>query len=266
MKYITLILDQMGGVSKVQKKFLQTLFSTIFILRGKMTFTNMSRYSELSEKTFRRHFRERFEFVQFNRSVIEEAIPKTATKIAVMDASFVEKSGKKTYGIDYFFNGCASRAEKGLEISAISIIDVETNTGYSLSVKQTPAQSKTDREPTKAKDEPAQKASVSNRKRVVRKAVSASNKKQPLDAKKKSGLRGKKKSSKRNQSKDQSKAEDTRIDFYVAILRTIFRREIKPLDGIAMYYMNKTKVSLWADFEEIQRQKAKLLSRLASYS
>jgi hypothetical protein len=33
-----------------------------------------------------------------------------------MDASFVPKSGKHTYGLDRFWNGSHSRAEKGLEI------------------------------------------------------------------------------------------------------------------------------------------------------
>jgi hypothetical protein len=50
----------------------------------------------------------------------------------------VSKSGKATYGIEYFYNGSASRAEKGLEISVIAIVDVDTKQGYALSVQQTP--------------------------------------------------------------------------------------------------------------------------------
>ena len=60
--------------------------------------------------------------------------------IGSMDCSFIGKSGKKTFGIDWFYNGSASRAEKGLEISVIAVIDVEAHQGYSLSVQQTPAQ------------------------------------------------------------------------------------------------------------------------------
>lgn len=56
-----------------------------------------------------------------------------------MDCSFIAKSGKKTYGLDYFYNGSASKAEKGLEISAMAVIDVQKKIGYSLSVQQTPA-------------------------------------------------------------------------------------------------------------------------------
>jgi hypothetical protein len=52
-----------------------------------------------------------------------------------MDCSFVPKSGKATYGIEYFYNGSASRDEKGLEIS---IVDVDAKQGYALSVQQIP--------------------------------------------------------------------------------------------------------------------------------
>ncbi|UBF25977.1 hypothetical protein K9N68_31310 [Kovacikia minuta CCNUW1] len=56
-----------------------------------------------------------------------------------MDCSFIPKSGKSTYGLDWFYNGSQSRTQKGLEISVIAVIDVEAQRGYSLSVQQTPA-------------------------------------------------------------------------------------------------------------------------------
>jgi hypothetical protein len=33
--------------------------------------------------------------------------------VAAFDQSFDGKAGKKTWGRDYFWNGCASKAEKG---------------------------------------------------------------------------------------------------------------------------------------------------------
>jgi hypothetical protein len=71
--------------------------------------------------------------------VIEQAVSANSRAIAVMDCSFVSKSGKQTYGIDYFYNGSASKSEKGLEISVIAIVDVGTHQGYTLSVQQTAA-------------------------------------------------------------------------------------------------------------------------------
>ena len=43
-----------------------------------MNFKNLSRYSELSEKTYRRQFSKAFEFVELNRRVIEQAMPAAA--------------------------------------------------------------------------------------------------------------------------------------------------------------------------------------------
>jgi hypothetical protein len=54
------------------------------------------------------------------------------------DCSFVLKSGKANYGVEHFYNGCAGRKEKGLEISLLAIVDVDAKQGYTLSVQQTP--------------------------------------------------------------------------------------------------------------------------------
>ena len=71
--------------------------------------------------------------------MIAMAIAANAIVIGVMDASFCAKSGKHTYGLDWFYNGSASRSEKGLEISVIAVVDVAEQRGYTLSVQQTPA-------------------------------------------------------------------------------------------------------------------------------
>ena len=57
----------------------------------------------------------------------------------IIDASFVPKSGKHTYGLDRFWNGSHSRTEKGLEISTLAWLDLTGNCAYCLSVEQTPA-------------------------------------------------------------------------------------------------------------------------------
>lgn len=106
---------------------------------GKVNFTNLSRYREWSEKTYRRHYSQAFSFMVLNAVLIEAAIPSSVTQIGAMDCSFIPKSGKTTYGLDWFYNGSASRSEKGLEISVIAVIDVAAHRGYSLSVQQTAA-------------------------------------------------------------------------------------------------------------------------------
>jgi len=117
---------------------LLTLFPTILLVCGKVNFTNLSRYSDLCEKSYRRHYGQSFAFVQLNQHTIAQAIAPTSDSIAAIDCSFIAKSGKATYGLDWFYNGSASRSEKGLEISVIAVIDVSARRGYTLSVQQTP--------------------------------------------------------------------------------------------------------------------------------
>lgn len=106
---------------------------------GKVNFTNLSRYSQWSEKTYRRQYTQAFNFMGLNAQLIQQAVPTGGTQIGVIDCSFIAKSGKTTYGLDWFYNGSHNRTEKGLEISVIAVIDVEARRGYSLSVQQTPA-------------------------------------------------------------------------------------------------------------------------------
>lgn len=108
---------------------------------GKVNFTNLSRYSELNERTYRRQYRQDFEFAALNRAVVGRASRAGSTVLAVMDCSFIAKSGKATFGLDAFWNGCASRVETGLEISVVGVVNVETEQGYAMSAEQTYAQS-----------------------------------------------------------------------------------------------------------------------------
>lgn len=103
-----------------------------------MNFSNLSRYSQWSEKTYRRQYSQSFNFTELNAGLIQSAIGPTAVQIGVMDCSFVPKSGKQTYGLDWFYNGTANCTQKGLEISVIAVVDVTSNRAYSLSVRQTP--------------------------------------------------------------------------------------------------------------------------------
>jgi Transposase DDE domain len=108
---------------------------------GKANFTNQSRYSDVSERTYRRQYQQDVEFAAVNRALIGRASRSGAALLAVMDCSFIAKSGKATFGLDRFWNGCASRVETGLEISVVGVVDVETEQGYALSAEQTYAQS-----------------------------------------------------------------------------------------------------------------------------
>jgi DDE superfamily endonuclease len=121
---------------------------TLFVVCGKANFTNLSRYGEYSERTYRRQYQKLFDFIPFHAQTIAAAIEPSREQIAAIDCSFISKSGKQTWGVDNFYNGSISKSQKGLEISVISVVDVMAHQGYTLSVKQTAT---TERKPTPLK-------------------------------------------------------------------------------------------------------------------
>jgi len=128
----------MSSISTPQRKFVITLLTTIQLLRGKMTFRNLSRYSDLHEKTYTRQFPKSFDFADCNELALTTYLPKTMTKIAAIDCTFTAKSGTQTYGLDLFYHASHDRPEKGLEFSELAVVDVDYGTAYHLSTEQTP--------------------------------------------------------------------------------------------------------------------------------
>ena len=148
-----------------QKKFMVTLFSTIVLVYGKVNFTNLGRYSLFNEKTYRRQFFKNFDLTQFSKYFLKKALNHQRTIIAIIDCSFLKKSGKKTEGKGYFYNGVAGRAEQGLEIYVISIVEVKTHISHSLSVQQALSRPTTElpKKPRTVPRKKTQKNAVKNR-------------------------------------------------------------------------------------------------------
>jgi hypothetical protein len=132
------ILKQMPGLGLPQRKFLATLFVTILVLRGRVNFRHLSRYCDYSERTIARQFREPFDWPAFHERVLMTALDPRSELVSAHDAAFIPKSGQQTFGLGLFFNGCASRAERGLEISTLAVVDVTRRCAFTLAVAQTP--------------------------------------------------------------------------------------------------------------------------------
>jgi hypothetical protein len=138
MTIVKEILQQMPAVSKPQAKFLATLCATILALRGRVNFRHLRRYCDYCERTIARQFRRCFDWPAFHQRVITVALNPHSAVISAQDASFIPKSGKQTVGLGHFFNGCTSRAERGLEISTLAVVDVTRRCAFTLAVAQTP--------------------------------------------------------------------------------------------------------------------------------
>jgi len=132
------ILKQLPRLGHPQRKFLATLFVTILVLRGRVNFRNLSRYCDYSERTIARQFRKPVDWPDFPQRVLMTALDPRSELVSAHDASFLPKSGKQTFGLGPFFNGCASRAERGLEIATLAVVDVTRRCAFTLAVSQTP--------------------------------------------------------------------------------------------------------------------------------
>src|SRR5499426_110012 len=138
MTMVNDILQQMHGLGLPQRKYLATLFVTILVLRGRVNFRNLSRDGDSSERTMARPFREPFDWPDVHQRVLMTALDPRSELVSAHDASFLPKSGKQTFGLGHFFNGCASRAERGLEISTLAVVDVTRRCALTLAAAQTP--------------------------------------------------------------------------------------------------------------------------------
>jgi hypothetical protein len=132
------ILRQRPGLGQPQRKFRATLFVTILVRRGRVTFRNLSRSCDYAERTIARQFRAPFDWPDFHQRVLMTARAPHSALLSAHDASFISKRGKQTFGLGHFFNGCASRAERGLEISTLAVVDVTRRCACTLASAQTP--------------------------------------------------------------------------------------------------------------------------------
>jgi hypothetical protein len=119
------------------------LLGLLLMLPGHATFRHLSRYSPSHERTFARWYDRDFDWSALNKAAITEVVPPEHDQALLMDARFVPKSGKHTSGLDRFWNGSHSRAEKGLELSTLAWLDITDNGAYSLRVEQTPPRAST---------------------------------------------------------------------------------------------------------------------------
>jgi hypothetical protein len=138
MTMVNDILKQLPGLGLPQRKFLAPLFVTILVLRGRVNFRNLSRDGDDSERTIARQFREPFDWPDFHQRVLMMALDPRSELVSAHDAAFIPKSGQQTFGLGHFFNGCASRAERGLELAMLAVGDVTRRCACTLAVAQTP--------------------------------------------------------------------------------------------------------------------------------
>jgi hypothetical protein len=132
------ILQRMPAVGQPQAKFLDTVFATLLALRGRVNFRTLRRYCDYGERTMARQFRRCFDWPDFHQRVSTVARDPRSAVLSAQDASFLPQSGKPTFGLGHFCNGCPSRAERGLALSTLAVVEVTRRCACTLAVAQPP--------------------------------------------------------------------------------------------------------------------------------
>jgi len=133
---VTATLNQLSAVSKSQREFAAALLATILALRGRVNYRNLARYGRYSERTYARQFESPPPWFAYHAQIIQSILPTIHELVAAHDASFIPKSGQQTSELGHFYNGYPSHPERGLEISAIAVVDVTQKGASVASVEQ----------------------------------------------------------------------------------------------------------------------------------
>ena len=106
---------------------------SLFAVCGRANYTNLSRYSPLSERTFRRNFNEGIAVEPINQDLIEQHGSVEGVQLLAVDTTFHERNGRCTPDLDWFYNGKTQQVEKGLEWSVLAVVDLQQRTAYAMS-------------------------------------------------------------------------------------------------------------------------------------
>ena len=134
---ISTILNKMPGINEWRRRFIVETFMLFLSIRGRINFLQLARYGKYHESTYRMGFERNFDFLTFNSLLVSQYCG--ANCILGFDPTYLDKSGKHTPGIGYFYSGAAGKYKRGLEISGIAVVDLDQNTAYHLEAIQTPS-------------------------------------------------------------------------------------------------------------------------------
>lgn len=143
MSVVSSILNEMSSLTTPQRKFLLSLLTALSCFVGRATRTNLHRYGAPSPRTQYRwthRVDRKMDWVDFNLRLMDHSVGHERLQAAVLDCSFLSKSGKHTYGLDSFWDGSQERAHRGLEVSLLGLLETDGERAWALSAVQTPAE------------------------------------------------------------------------------------------------------------------------------
>ena len=125
-------------VRKSLKRDIMEVLQLYMVLPNRVNFTQMAKFGQHVEQTYRNTFVKQFDWLSFNSLLATEYFAKDKRVAIAIDPSYIPKSGKHTSFLDYFWSGAAGQAKWGLEILAIAMIGIDTHDCMTLYAQQTP--------------------------------------------------------------------------------------------------------------------------------
>ena len=123
-------------LNKSRKDFIISVLWHILSIKGRINFLQLGRFSPLCEQTYRNQFEKKFDFLSFNKQLINQVI---SSECAIaLDPSYIPKAGKATYGRGRYWSGVAGAAKWGLDLCGFAVVDIVNNTALHLKAWQTP--------------------------------------------------------------------------------------------------------------------------------
>ena len=116
-------------------KFFTEAMQLYLTIQGHVNFTQMARFGHSSEGRFRLNFKKMFDWMAYNKSFVHGGVNRLWA--VAIDPSYVNKSGRCTPGLSYFWSGCAGAMKRGLEILGIALVDGNSTDSFFLEAVQT---------------------------------------------------------------------------------------------------------------------------------
>ncbi|MBW6533658.1 MAG: transposase [Mariniphaga sp.] len=136
--YNSLIIRTLNKISvfnKCRKDFFCEVVILLLSIKGRVNFLQLGRFGNFKEQRYRQQFEKPFPWLDFNK---ELTLSHGGSRFVIaFDPSYINKSGKKTPGVGWYWSGCAGQAKWGLEIGGLAAIDLDNHTAFHLEAVQT---------------------------------------------------------------------------------------------------------------------------------
>lgn len=136
--YNSLIIRTLNKISvfnKCRKDFFCEVVILMLSIKGRVNFLQLGRFGNFKEQRYRQQFEKPFPWLDFNK---ELTLSHGGSRFVIaFDPSYINKSGKKTPGVGWYWSGCAGQSKWGLEIGGLAAIDLDNHTAFHLEAVQT---------------------------------------------------------------------------------------------------------------------------------